>query len=89
MRQLLCGQKLLLYLLSPLCRVFTIIHVYETNHVSWVNSDAAVLYLQFVLHVMLLRSEICCLLVLFVIIIPFLCIKVQIQQPECQLRNHH
>jgi hypothetical protein len=61
MRQLLCGQKLLillllLYLLSPLWRILTIIHVSETNYVSRAHSDAAVLYLQFVLHVMLLGT---------------------------------
>ena len=66
MRQLLFGQKLLLLLLSlllsllllssPLCGVFIIIYVSEINHVSRVHSDAAVLDLQFVLHVMLLRT---------------------------------
>jgi len=66
MRQLFCGQKSLLllllllssssYFLSPLCKVFTIIYVSETTHVSRVHSDADVLYVQFVLHVMLLRT---------------------------------
>ena len=39
--------------LSPLCRVFAVIHLKQT--VSRVYSFAAVLYLQFVLHVALFR----------------------------------
>jgi len=38
--------------------IYNYIYIYisETNHVSRVHSDGALLYLQFVLHVMLLRT---------------------------------
>jgi hypothetical protein len=40
-------------LLSPVIRVYILVH--EANHISGVYSVTAVLYLQFVLHVMLFR----------------------------------
>ena len=47
------AELLLSSLLSPLCRVFTVVYLKQT--VSMVYSVAAVLYLQFVFHVMLFR----------------------------------
>ena len=45
---------LLLFMLPPLCSYN---YVRDTNHVSRVYSVASVLFLQFVLHVMLLHSS--------------------------------
>ena len=63
MRQLLCGQKLLILILlyfyhlyAGYLQLYIYIYISETNHVSRVHSDGALLYLQFVLHVMLLRT---------------------------------
>jgi len=39
-------------------------YIPETNHVSRVYRVAAVLYLQFVLHVMLFRPEICIIIII-------------------------
>jgi hypothetical protein len=48
---------LLLFLLSPLCMIFTIIYLKQTMFLRYMYNVAAVLYLQFVLHVMIFRPR--------------------------------
>ena len=60
-------------------------YIPETNHVSRVHSVADVLYLQFVLHVMLLTPEIC--VFFFTLALSVVCVQSPIRLLVLQFPN--